>query len=96
MWIGVDALKHYKAFLFYNIMGKRKEFLKEKLSTYFKTDLYLIDIIDEFKEIRFKVIKKSINYNLKGLNKNEKVSIQLVCIWIRNYIEYVNNNKSII
>jgi hypothetical protein len=75
-------------------MGKRKKFLKEKLSIYFQTDLYLIDIIDEFKEIRFKVIKNAINYNLKGLNENEKVSIQLVCLWIRNYIEFININKS--
>jgi hypothetical protein len=75
-------------------MGKRKKFLQKKLSVYFLSDRYLIDILDLFKEIRFKIIKNAINYNLKGINKNEKVTIQLVCLWIRNYIEYVENNKS--
>jgi hypothetical protein len=75
-------------------MGKRELFLKKKLSNYFETDLYIIDIIDEFKEIRFKVIKNAINYNLKGLSKNQKVSIQLVCVWIRNYIQFIDLNKS--
>lgn len=75
-------------------MGRRKEFLKKKLSVYFtKSDLYLKDITEEFKEIRFRVIKKAINYNLKFLNKNENVTIQIVCIWIRNYIAYVEENK---
>lgn len=68
--------------------------MKKKLSNYFETDLYIIDIIDEFKEIRFKVIKNAINYNLKGLSKNQKVSIQLVCVWIRNYIQFIDLNKS--
>lgn len=75
-------------------MGKRKDFLKEKLSFYFKTDMYLIDIIDEFKEIRFRVLKNAINYNLKSLGKNDKVSIQIVCSWIRDYISYININKN--
>ncbi len=68
--------------------------MKKKLSNYFETDLYIIDIIDEFKEIRFKVIKNAINYNLKGLSKNQKVSIQLVFVWIRNYIQFIDLNKS--
>lgn len=75
-------------------MGKRKKFLQKKLSIYFSNDRYLIDILDFYKEIRFKVIKKAINYNLKGISKNEKVTIQLVSLWILNYIEYVENNKS--
>lgn len=75
-------------------MGKRKKFLKEKLSIYFKTDLYLIDILEEFKEIRFKIIKKSINYYLKNIDKNEKVTIHLVCCWIRWYIQFIEENKN--
>ena len=75
-------------------MGKRKKFLQKKLSIYFSNDRYLFDILDFYKEIRFKVIKKAINYNLKGISKNEKVTIQLVSLWILNYIEYVENNKS--
>jgi len=75
-------------------MGKRKEFLKEKLSIYFNEDSrYIIDIIDEFKEIRFKVIKNAINFNLRSLSKDDKVTIQIVCIWIKNYIEFVELNK---
>jgi hypothetical protein len=75
-------------------MGKRKEFLQSKLSKFFKPESrYLFDITDEFKEIRFKVIKNSINYNLKSLNSNDKVTIQVVCVWIRNYIEFIDNNK---
>lgn len=75
-------------------MGKRKEFLQSKLSKFFKPESrYLFDITDEFKEIRFKVIKNAINYNLKALNNNEKVTIQIVCVWIRNYIEFIENNK---
>jgi hypothetical protein len=75
-------------------MGKRKEFLQSKLSKFFKPESrYLFDITDEFKEIRFKVIKNAINYNLKALNNNEKVTIQIVCVWIRNYIQFIDNNK---
>lgn len=75
-------------------MGKRKEFLQSKLYKFFKPESrYLFDITDEFKEIRFKVIKNAINYNLKALNNNEKVTIQIVCVWIRNYIEFIDNNK---
>lgn len=75
-------------------MGKRKEFLQSKLSKFFKPESrYIFDITDEFKEIRFKVIKNAINYNLKALNNNEKITIQIVCVWIRNYIEFIDNNK---
>jgi hypothetical protein len=75
-------------------MGKRKEFLKEKLSIYFKEDSrYIIDVLDYYKEIRFKVIKNAINFNLRSLSKDDKVTIQIVCIWIKNYIEFVELNK---
>lgn len=75
-------------------MCKRTRFLEKKLSHLFKNNnSYAVDIIDEFKEIRFKFIKNAINYNLKSLNKNEKINTQIVCIWIRNYIEFININK---
>jgi hypothetical protein len=76
-------------------MCKRKKFLSKKLCNHFKKEsFYIVDVLSEFKEIRFKYIKKAINYNLKGLHKSEKISTQILCLWIRNYIEFVNNNKS--
>ena len=75
-------------------MNKRKLFLQTKLSVYFNPkSFYIIDILDEFKEIRFKVLKNAINYNLQSLAKNEKVTTQLVCVWIRNYVDFININK---
>ena len=75
-------------------MNKRKLFLQTKLSVYFNPkSFYIIDILDEFKEIRFKVLKNAINYNLQSLAKNEKVTTQLVCVWIRNYVDFINVNK---
>ena len=75
-------------------MKKRELFLKEKLSVYFNArSFYIIDVLDEFKEIRFKVIKKAINYNLRSLGCTQKITTQLVCVWIRDYVDYINVNK---